>query len=213
MNKQNTSHQTSYYKNTKNNSTNGLLRLKEYSPKKQFAQNSSDRCANNQEALTAQDSEHESIRKIISYIIADGGKAELINNNRSCDHIANQSLNTHDKEPRSIAEIVSLEMVGKAKIIALINGTKVKIEVDPSGTNRTAKDLLMQNLIESSGDTYCVASDFSSFQRWYNDTFKKKSRLRQPVDTCLSKKLYGVSLGLLLKQSQFSLSNQKRRRA
>ncbi len=198
MNKQNTSHQTPYHKNTKINSTNGLLRLKEYSPKRQFAQNSGDRWTNKLKVLTAHHAEDELIRKIISCVVADGGKAELINNNRSCDHIANKSLNTHDKEPRSIAEIVSLEMVGKAKIIALINGTKVKIEVDPSGTNRTAEDLLMQNLIESSGDTYYVARDFSSFIDWYLEKFKIKNRWKIPYDTNISIRVCNRKLGQVI---------------
>lgn len=146
-------------------------------------------------------------------IIENGGQAVLISNNRSCDHIANQILNTHDKEPRSIAEIVSHEMVCKANIIAVIIGYKVKIEIDPRGTNRSAMDLLLHNMIEFAGDIYFVAKDYESFIRWYDDTFKKTSRLRQPIDTCLSKHLYGVSLGSLLKQSQFSLSDQKCRRA
>jgi hypothetical protein len=212
MNKLNTPYKAPYYKYKKNNSTNGLY-YKKSSSKKQFAQKSSVRLTNKLEALTAQNAEDELIRRIISYIIADGEKAELIRNNRLCSHIANQTLQTHGREPRSIAEIVSHEMVGKAKIIASINGIKVKIEVDFSGRNRTAEDLLLQNMIEFAGEMYFVAKDYESFISWYDKNFKKINRHIKPIDTCLSKKLYGVSLGSLLKQSQLSLSDQKRRRA
>jgi hypothetical protein len=60
---------------------------------------------------------------------------------------------------------------------------------------------------------YFVAKDYESFISWYDKNFKKINRHIKPIDTCLSKKLYGVSLGSLLKQSQLSLSDQKRRRA